>query len=184
MSSSRQGQMPMRSAFGQGMCQKVMMVALRQPLADHPGREREVVVLHEDDRVVGVDLVAHRVGEPLVDADVVLPVLGAEDRARVRDVAERPEPLVGEAVVVAVLFALASATLGAAGTTLRPGGTRTRSFASTVSRSALPLPWATQTPEQARITGSSAVTRPLAGWSDADRRRRSSRGCRARGWRG
>ena len=26
-----------------------------------------------------------------------------------------------------------------------------------------PLPWATQVPEQARITGSSAVTNPLAG---------------------
>ncbi len=35
---------------------------------------------------------------------------------------------------------------------------------STVSRSAEPLPCATHTPEQARITGSRAVTRPLAGW--------------------
>ena len=34
---------------------------------------------------------------------------------------------------------------------------------STVSRSALPLPCAIQVPEHARITGSSAVTRPLAG---------------------
>jgi hypothetical protein len=35
--------------------------------------------------------------------------------------------------------------------------------ASTTSRSALPLPCAIQVPEQARITGSTAVTRPLAG---------------------
>jgi hypothetical protein len=35
--------------------------------------------------------------------------------------------------------------------------------ASTTSRSAEPLPWAIQVPEQARMTGSSAVTRPLAG---------------------
>jgi hypothetical protein len=36
-------------------------------------------------------------------------------------------------------------------------------LASTVSRSAVPLPWATQVPPQARTTGSSAETRPLAG---------------------
>ena len=43
------------------------------------------------------------------------------------------------------------------------GGTATRSCLSTVSRSALPLPCAIHVPEHARITGSSAVTRPLAG---------------------
>ena len=37
------------------------------------------------------------------------------------------------------------------------------SVASTVSRSALPPPCAIQVPEQARMTGSSAVTTPLAG---------------------
>jgi hypothetical protein len=45
----------------------------------------------------------------------------------------------------------------------RSGGTITWSFLSTVSRSAEPAPCAIQVPEQARITGSSAVTRPLAG---------------------
>ena len=39
----------------------------------------------------------------------------------------------------------------------------TRPRASAVSRSALPLPCAIQVPPVARITGSSAVTRPLAG---------------------
>jgi hypothetical protein len=43
------------------------------------------------------------------------------------------------------------------------GGTLTRSSLSTTSLSALPLPCAIQVPEQARITGSTAVTRPLAG---------------------
>ena len=103
-SSSRQGQMPKRSAFGQGMCQNVRTVARGSRSRIMRGSEREVVVLHQDDRIVGVDLLAHRVGEPLVDGLVVLPVLAAEDRARVGDVAERPEPLVGEAVVVALLL--------------------------------------------------------------------------------
>jgi hypothetical protein len=35
----------------------------RQALADHLRREGEVVVLHEHDRIVGVDLLAHGVGE-------------------------------------------------------------------------------------------------------------------------
>ena len=43
------------------------------------------------------------------------------------------------------------------------GGTRTRPCASDASTSALPLPCATQVPPHARITGSSAVTSPLAG---------------------
>ena len=43
------------------------------------------------------------------------------------------------------------------------GGTRSRPRASAVSRSASPLACATHTPPQARITGSIAVTRPLAG---------------------
>ena len=43
------------------------------------------------------------------------------------------------------------------------GGTITWSCRSTVSRSAEPAPCAIQVPEQARITGSSAVTSPLAG---------------------
>ena len=49
----------------------------------------------------------------------------------------------------------------------RAGRARGRSR-PTVSRSAEPLPCATQTPEQARITGSSAVTRPLAGCTTRD----------------
>ncbi len=43
------------------------------------------------------------------------------------------------------------------------GGTARRPRSSAVSRSPLPLPCATHTPPVARMIGSSAVTRPLAG---------------------
>src|SRR5262249_36267968 len=48
-----------------------------------------------------------RAREPLVDGLVVLPVGGAEPRALVHDMAEGPQPLVGEAVVVAGLLLVA-----------------------------------------------------------------------------
>ena len=165
ISSSRHGQMPMRSAFGHGMCQNMMIVARGSVSRIMRGARREVVVLHQHDRVVAIDLLAHRVGELAVHRDVVGPVLGAEHRARVRDVAERPQPLVGEAVVVALLFLLGEPDAPQQVGAPRRAAPGSRSLMSTVSRSAEPLPCATQTPEHARITGSSAVTRPLAGWS-------------------
>ena len=136
---------------------------VRQPLADHPRQQREVVVLHQHDRVVGLRLGDDGVGEARVDLAVVLPVGRAERRPHVRDVAERPQALVGEAVVVAGLLLPREPDAADAGTPACSGGTATRSWRSTVSRSAEPLPWAIHVPEQARITGSSAVTRPLAG---------------------
>ena len=75
-----------------------------QPLANEARHEGEVIVLNEDDRIFGVHLLTDGVGELLVDGLVVLPVLASEDGAGVREVAERPEALVGEAVVVALLF--------------------------------------------------------------------------------
>jgi hypothetical protein len=75
-----------------------------KPLADEPGRECEVVVLHQDDRVLGIYLLAHRIHEPPVDRLVVLPVLAAEDRTGMRNVAKGPEALVGKPVVVALLL--------------------------------------------------------------------------------
>jgi hypothetical protein len=78
MLASRQGQMPMRSAFGQGMCQKVMIVARGRRSRIMLRREGEVVVLHEHDGVVAVDLAADGVGELAVHADVLLPVFGTE----------------------------------------------------------------------------------------------------------
>jgi hypothetical protein len=76
----------------------------RQPFADETGCEREVVVLDEHDRVLGVHLLAKGFRELLVDRLVVIPVLAAEDRTGVRDVTQRPEALVRKAVVVTLLL--------------------------------------------------------------------------------
>ena len=102
--SRRHGQMPNDSGFGQGMCQNVRMVARGSLLADHRRQQREVVVLHQHDRVLAARLGDHRIGEALVDVAVVLPVRFAEHRPHVGDVAQRPHALVGEAVVVALLL--------------------------------------------------------------------------------
>ena len=85
--SSFQGQMPKVSAFGHGMCQKVMMVALRQQLADHPRRQGEMIVLHQHDGIVGARLARHRLGEAPVDLFVVVPVAFAEHRPDEGDMA-------------------------------------------------------------------------------------------------
>jgi hypothetical protein len=79
----------------------------RQALADLPRRQRVVVVLHEDDRVLALGLLARGLGEALVHVAVAAPVRAAEDGRGVHDVAQRPEALVGEAVVVALLLVLA-----------------------------------------------------------------------------
>ena len=102
--SSRQGQIPKRSALGQGICQKGRVVAPREPLADHLRHEREVVVLHQNDGIVRVDLLADGVGEFAVDRDVLGPIARAEFGPGVRHVAERPEPAVRHAVVEASLL--------------------------------------------------------------------------------
>src|SRR5262245_41709629 len=77
---SRQGQMLKVSEFGQGMCQKVTMVAVGQSLPHHARQKREVVVLREHDRVVLGRLLHHGVGETRVHSNVMLPVALAEDR--------------------------------------------------------------------------------------------------------
>ena len=76
----------------------------RQAVANEPGRECEVVVLDQHDRIVRIDFRADRVRESPVDRLIVLPVLATEDRARVRQMTQRPEALVGESVVVALLL--------------------------------------------------------------------------------
>src|SRR5881396_3180442 len=74
---------------------------------DERGQQREVVVLDQDERLLGVaDLVEQRLGKRAVRREVVGPVVGPEHGPRVHDVAERPEPLVREPVVVAVLLLL------------------------------------------------------------------------------
>ena len=66
-----------------------------------------MVVLHQDEgRLLPGDLLQQGVGELLVHLPVMGPVLQAEVGAGVGDVAERPQPLVREPVIVAVLFLL------------------------------------------------------------------------------
>ena len=79
------------------------------------------------------------------------------------DVAQRPHAFVGEAVVVALLLLGGEPDAAQRVVVAARAARATRSCASTTSRSALPLPCAIQVPEQARITGSTAVTSPLAG---------------------
>ena len=166
--------MPKDSGLGQGMCQKVRMVAAGSLRAHHRRQQGEVVVLDQHDRVVAAGLGDHRVGEALVDRPVGLPVALAEHRPHVRDVAQRPEAFVGEAVVVALLLLLGQPDAGAACTRpARAAPARGRARRPT-ARSALPLPCAIQVPEQARITGSTAVTRPLAGRRTTDAAARPS----------
>jgi hypothetical protein len=77
-------------------------------LLDQPGQEREVVVLDEDERRIHVGRLGEDGrGELLVHRLVVCPVLRAKLGTGVHDVAERPQPLVGEAQVVARLLFLA-----------------------------------------------------------------------------
>ena len=77
---------------------------VRPGLAEHPRQQGEVVVLHEDHGRLAVHLFQHGVGELAVDAAVMLPVGGVEARGGAGDVAQRPQGVVGEAVVVALLL--------------------------------------------------------------------------------
>ena len=78
---------------------------VRPLLFDQPRQQRKVIVLNEHERLIGVlHLLQHRFGEHLVHALVLLPVGGAERRTRMGNVAERPEPFVRKAEVVAVLL--------------------------------------------------------------------------------
>src|SRR4029079_10093365 len=64
---------------------------------DHARNEGELIVLDEDDRITGADRVEDGVGEPLVDADVGLPVGRSEDRPLVDEETKWPEGFVGAA---------------------------------------------------------------------------------------
>ena len=96
-SSSRHGQIANASGLGHGICQNVMIVALRQPLADHlaaaarsgsPARARSGS---------GVWPRCPPRRELRVDAPILVPIGAPKGRAHVRDVAQRPQPLVREA---------------------------------------------------------------------------------------
>ena len=76
----------------------------RQPVADHARQEREMVILHENDRILALGFGHDRIREFLVHGAVVLPVRLAEDRPHEGDMAEGPEALVGGAVIIPVLL--------------------------------------------------------------------------------
>ena len=78
--------------------------ARRQPTPEHPRRQREVVVLDEHERRIVLGFVDHRGSEPGVGAVVHPEVVGSEDRRHADVVAERPQALVREAVVVAAML--------------------------------------------------------------------------------
>ena len=63
-----------------------------------------MIVLHQDQGRLGLDLVAHRCREPRVHFAVCLEVAGPEDRRDTGAMAQRPEPLIGESVVIAALL--------------------------------------------------------------------------------
>ena len=62
----------------------------RQAPAKHARQQGEVIVLHQDDRVVAVRLLDDDVGEALIDRDVMRPVPLAERRPHEGDMAKRP----------------------------------------------------------------------------------------------
>ncbi len=105
--SAAWGQTRNASRFGQGMCQNWADHDVGPLLPDHPRQEREVVVLDEDEPGLVLELLEHGLGEPGVDPLIVLPVGFAEDRPDVDDVAQRPEALVGIAVVEPLFLHLA-----------------------------------------------------------------------------
>ena len=79
---------------------------LGQLLADQPWQQREMIVLDEDDRALGLGLLKNDLGELAVDGLVAFPVGGPEDGPCEGDVAERPEAFVGEARIITLVFLL------------------------------------------------------------------------------
>ena len=82
------------------MCQNSAVFASGRQRPQRRRDERQMIVLDEDGRVRRAELAVHGGGKPSVDVLVGRPVLGAKLRPHVDDVAERPEPFVGEAAVV------------------------------------------------------------------------------------
>src|SRR5216117_1229832 len=65
-----------------------------------------MIVLHEDDGRSAFYFFENGLGKLPVYRTILRPVVGIKSRSRIRDVAERPERLVREAVVVALFFLL------------------------------------------------------------------------------
>ena len=68
---------------------------VRARFLHHSRQQREVIVLREENRRFrALHFLQHHVRKPPVNLLVINPILGAENRPRVRDVAQRPEPFV------------------------------------------------------------------------------------------
>src|SRR5260370_1312148 len=81
--------------------------SIASSLFDKPGQQREMVVLHQNDRVKRTfHLFDDSVSELVVDSLVVFPIIGPEEGGGGRDVAERQKPLMGKRVVFPFLFLL------------------------------------------------------------------------------
>ena len=86
------------------MCQKCTQTALGQRCLMSLGQQCEVIVLDENDRVLVAHHAGHRSCKLGVDLAIGLPVGVAEHRFGEGQVADRPDRLVGAAVVIAVVF--------------------------------------------------------------------------------
>ena len=71
---------------------------------DEARQQREVIILHEHHGPVVADFVDHGIGETAIHAHVLMPVHVVELRPRIRDMAQRPQRVVGTPVVVALLL--------------------------------------------------------------------------------
>src|SRR3989338_38187 len=82
-----------------------LCVGPRSP--NHPGKECEVKILHEDEWSLDIFYLGEECGrEFAVDCTVLDPVFLSENRSSVSIVTEGPECFVGEAVVVSLHFFL------------------------------------------------------------------------------
>ena len=81
---------------------------VRPRFLDHPGRQREVVILHQHGWIGFVlRFLKQGVREAAVHRVIVFPILLAEQRAGVCDVAQRPQTFIRESEVESFFFFLA-----------------------------------------------------------------------------
>ena len=73
-------------------------------LADQLRQQREMEILDQNHRAVGVRFRRHHLGELGVHLFVGAPVAGAKRRPHVGQMAQRPQPFIGKSVVVALFL--------------------------------------------------------------------------------
>ena len=121
-----------------------------------------MIILNKDKRSFTASFLQYLLCKEVIYLFVVFPIGCPENRASVSNVTEGPEGFICKAVIISFFLLFRKPTLfnSYCGSS---GGTLTFWLLSTVSRSAVPLPCAIQTPPQARIIGSNAMVSPLAG---------------------